>query len=128
MPRARVCIVLLNYNRYQDTIACVESLRQCRYGSFRILIVDNASTDQSEEVLRKRFPDIEIAQTGRNLGYTGGINFGVQHARQSQPAFILLLNNDTLVEPDFLDHLLEALEPKPNAAPACGTNYIEQER
>ncbi len=128
MPHPRVCIILLNYNRCQDTIACIESLRRCHDAPFQILIVDNASADQSEEILRNRFPDIVVAQTGKNLGYTGGINFGIRRARHMQPEYLLLLNNDTLVEPDFLHHLVEALQQNRGAAAAGGTIYCEHDR
>lgn len=128
MPNPRVCIILLNYNRCQDTIECLNSLKQCVYDSYHILVVDNASTDQSAEKLRREFPDLEIVSTGRNLGYTGGINFGIRHALQSQFEYILILNNDTLVTPDFLSHLAAAMEQHPNAAAAGGTIYCEHDR
>lgn len=128
MPNPRVCIILLNYNRCQDTIECLNSLKQCVYDSYHILVVDNASTDQSAEKLRREFSNLEIISTGRNLGYTGGINFGIRHALQSPFEYILILNNDTLVTPDFLNHLAAAMEEHPNAAAAGGTIYCEHER
>jgi GT2 family glycosyltransferase len=79
-------------------------------------------------MLRKKFPDIEILQTGKNLGYTGGINYGLRQVRQTAAEYIMVLNNDTLVEPDFLNRLVEALAHNPNAAAAGGTIYCEHAR
>ncbi len=124
----KVFVILLNYNRCEDTIDCIYSLRQCTYPFFHIIVVDNASTDNSEDRLKKKFPDIEIIQTGRNLGYTGGINVGVRHVLLQRPAYILILNNDTLVQPDFLNHLVDVLESNETAAAACGTIYYYPER
>jgi hypothetical protein len=128
MSVPRVSIILLNYNRGEDTIECINSLLQCAYPHFHILVVDNASTDNSVEVLKQNFSDLEILQTGQNLGYTGGINFGLRHTRQAAPEYILVLNNDTLVTVDFLNRLVEAMEQNPSAAAAGGTIFCEHER
>jgi GT2 family glycosyltransferase len=92
------------------------------------MVIDNASTDGSTDMIRKKFPDIDIFQAGKNLGYTGGINFGIRQARQTPAEYILVLNNDTLVEPDFLTRLVEAMENDGKAAAAGGTIYCEHER
>jgi len=128
MSNARVCVILLNYNRGNDTTECIDSFFHCTYPHFHILVVDNASTDDSVAVLKRRIPGLEIVQTGQNLGYTGGINFGIRCARQTSPEYILILNNDTLVTPDFLHRLIEAMEQNPAAVAAGGTIYCEHER
>jgi GT2 family glycosyltransferase len=90
-------------------------------------MVDNFSQDGSEDKLRELFPEIEITQTEKNLGYTGGVNIGIQQGMKRNAEFILLLNEDTLATPDFLERLVKAMEENPNAAAACGTIYYHPE-
>lgn len=103
-------IIILNWNGWKDTVECVESCRQLSYQHFRILLVDNGSTDGSEGILRKRFPDIEFIQTGDNLGFAGGNNVGIRYALENHADFVWLLNNDTLVQPAALSALIETAE------------------
>jgi GT2 family glycosyltransferase len=105
-----VYIVLLNWNGWKDTIECVESCRQLTYENFRILIVDNGSTDGSQAILRKRFPDIEIIQTGENLGFAGGNNVGIRHALDQGADYVWLLNNDTVVDTEALTAMVRVAE------------------
>jgi GT2 family glycosyltransferase len=116
-----VVVILLNYNRVQDTVECILSLKSCTYQNLDIIVVDNGSKDGSEETIRNKFHDIEIIQTGSNLGFCRGNNIGIQTALKRNPKYILLLNNDTLIEPDFLEPMVSAMEHNENAAAAGGT-------
>jgi hypothetical protein len=119
----RVAAVILNYNLTDYTIACVRSLREVTYPSLDILIVDNASTDEAPRRFAESLQGIPVRSTGANLGYTGGVNAGVRWALESGPDYILILNPDTEVRSDFLDHLVQGMEEHPEAAVACGTIY-----
>lgn len=103
----KVFIVVLNWNGYQDTIECINSLNAVKYPNCRIVLVDNGSTDGSEALLRERFPDIDIIQTGQNLGFTGGNNIGIRHALKNGADYIILLNNDTIVDKEFVTALVD---------------------
>ena len=105
-----VYVILLNWNGYQDTIECVESCRKLSYPNFRILIIDNGSTDNSEAILRERFPDIELIQTGANLGFAGGNNIGARYANEHGADYVWLLNNDTVVDTEALSALVHVAE------------------
>lgn len=98
----KVCIILLNWNQETDTSECVRSLLRVDYPNYKILVVDNGSVDNSPENLRKAFPHVEMLSNPRNYGFTEGNNIGIRHALLENCDFIMLLNNDTIVEPDFL--------------------------
>jgi len=101
-----VYVVILNWNGHADTVECVRSCLTITYEPVRILVVDNGSSDGSERLLRSEFPEIEVIQTGANLGFAGGNNVGIRHALDHGANYILLLNNDTLVDRDFVTPLV----------------------
>ncbi|MDA8412919.1 MAG: glycosyltransferase family 2 protein [Desulfobacteraceae bacterium] len=105
-PGPNVHIIILNWNGWQDTIECVESCLRLTYSNFHILIVDNYSTDNSYSILRKKFPDIDVLQSGDNLGFSGGNNVGIRFALARGADYIWLLNNDTTVDANALTALV----------------------
>lgn len=119
MPAPVVTVVVLNWNNAQDTIDCVESVLSCTYPGLRILLVDNGSSDGSEAVLRARFPGIPLLQTGENLGFAGGNDAGIRRALSDGAELVLLLNNDTTVDPGFVDALVTAARAHPGAGMLC---------
>lgn len=114
MEEKSVAVIVVNWNNAQDTIDCVSSLKKINYKNFKVFLVDNGSTDGSLEKLRP-FADenIEIIETGKNLGFSGGNNVAVEKALAEKFDFILLLNNDTTVNPDFLSELVRVAEGDP---------------
>ncbi len=114
MPKLpSVNIVVLNWNGLKDTIECLQSLRRIDYPAFRIVVVDNGSTDGSETCIRDQFPEHTLITNSENLGFTGGNNIGIRKSLQDGADYILLLNNDTEVAPDFLRILVETSETDP---------------
>jgi GT2 family glycosyltransferase len=103
-----VRIIVLNWNGWEHTLQCLEALDELR-GPAEILVVDNGSTDGSEQQLRSRRPDLEIIQSGANLGYAGGNNIGLRLALERGEAFAWVLNNDTRPEPSALVELLACM-------------------
>ncbi|MFH0852166.1 MAG: glycosyltransferase family 2 protein [bacterium] len=109
MPK--VFIIVLNWNGLKDTEECIESLKKIDYPDYKIVVVDNGSTDGSDEIIpKKHFQDVAFIETKSNLGFAGGNNIGIKHALDNGADYILLLNNDTTVEPDFLSKLVKAAE------------------
>lgn len=119
-----VYIILVNYNGYSDTIECVDSLRKIRYENYKIIIVDNASTDKSLNKLNDLLKDCIIIESQKNLGFAGGNNLGIKYAVKKKANYILLLNNDTLVEPNFLEEMLNSFYKDKNiGAVGCKIMY-----
>ncbi len=105
-----IFIIILNWNGWHDTLECVASCKKLSYPDFRIIIVDNGSTDGSEEKLRNSLKDTEVIQTSKNLGFAGGNNIGIKYALEHAADYIWLLNNDTVVEPETLGELVKVAE------------------
>lgn len=110
----RVAIVVLNWNNAPDTLACLQSLLLLSYPAYTVSVVDNGSTDGSVAQISGRFPQIEIVQLSTNLGYAEGNNVGVRHVLKTQPAYVCILNNDTIVDPNCLEALVNEAESGPN--------------
>ena len=111
----KVFIIILNWNGKNDTIECIESVRNINYSNFEIIIVDNGSTDDSEKTIKKAFPDVIFLQTGANLGFAEGNNVGIRHALGVGADYIFLLNNDTTIEADAISHLVDFAEKNDGA-------------
>jgi hypothetical protein len=123
-----VTAVVLNYDMTDDTVACVRSLQKATYDRLGILVVDNGSPGDAASRLRAELPGVEVRGTGRNLGYTGGINAGFRFARERPSDYLLVLNPDTEADPGFLEPLVQAMEADPRAAIAGGTVYALHDR
>lgn len=102
-----VYIIILNYNGYTDTINCVENIKNINYKNYKIVIIDNASTDESITILKNKFRDCYIIQSDINNGYAGGNNLGIKFAINNNSDYICILNNDVLVDKNFLRILIE---------------------
>ncbi len=116
-----VSIIILNWNNYKDTNECLESLGNITYPNHEIIVIDNGSVDGSGEKLKKKFPGHTFIQNKENLGFAGGNNVGIKYAVDVSPSpYILLLNNDTTVEPDFLEPLVAFAEENKRAGSLQG--------
>jgi GT2 family glycosyltransferase len=108
-----VGVVVLNWNRALDTIACLESLEALMYGNTHVIVVDNGSTNGSPATIGEAAPDTELLTARQNLGFAAGVNMGIYRALELGAEYVLLLNNDVVVAPDFLGLLQEAGHGEP---------------
>jgi len=116
MSRPLVHIITLNWNSFNDTSELIESLFKISYDNHKIIIVDNNSLQNESEKLEKNYGDrVHIIPCTENLGFAGGNNVGIKYSLEKKADYILLLNNDTTVEPDFLEILLNTFETYPQA-------------
>jgi GT2 family glycosyltransferase len=102
-----VCALTLNWNKPEETIACLHSLSQQSYPHLNLLVVDNGSNDDSVLRIQQAFPCIELVTNERNLGFAGGVNSGLRYALAQDFQFIFLINNDTVLDPACLSQLVE---------------------
>ena len=112
----KINIILLNWNGYSDTLECLESLKKINYPNYEVVVVDNNSSGDDVKIIKENFGDFvkEIIVSEGNLGFSGGNNLGIKYSLDNGSNFILLLNNDTVVEPDFLDKLVDSFNKNEN--------------
>jgi GT2 family glycosyltransferase len=124
----RLAIILVNWNSYELTNDTLQSLYQTSYQDYYIICVDNASTDESLNQLRKNHNNIIILTCDQNTGFTGGNNKGMQYAIEQGYTYTLLLNNDVAVERDFLEPLVGALDANENMGAVQPLIYFHHDR
>jgi len=114
MSSKKIYTIIVNHNEKNLLKDCLKSLRKVKIEGFkhRIILIDNGSSDNSAKYVKKKFPEVKIRIKHQNLGYSGGVNFGLQPVLKSKAKYILLLNNDTIVSPDSLQKLLDYAEKK----------------
>jgi len=107
MSQPLIYVIVLNNNHRDDTLACLASLRQNNYKNIKIILLDNLSTDDSVEAVHRQFPDVQIIQLTENLGYAGNNNVGIKAALAQDAEWILVLNDDTVLDPLCLSSLID---------------------
>lgn len=104
-----VVVILLNYNQNDYTIKCVNSLLKSNYTNFKIFLIDNGSTRENEKELVSNLPVDERLIYNRiedNIGYGKGTNYGLEKALELDPKYYLIMNNDTIIDPNAIDELV----------------------
>jgi len=104
----RIFIIIVNWNGKDDTVLCLRSLQSAGIALSNIILTDNGSTDKSAETVTGLFPEVHLVRNKENLGYAGGNNSGIKYALAMGAEAVVLLNNDTEVDPGFLPPLLAA--------------------
>jgi GT2 family glycosyltransferase len=115
-----VCIVVLNWRSFANTSKCLESLAEITYKNYRVLVVDNGSNDGSIEMLKSIYPAHTYILSGENVGFSCGCNLGIRHALSCGAQYVLLLNNDTTVEPSFLEPAVDIFSEYTNVGAVTG--------
>ena len=100
-----VSVIVLNYNAGELLLNCIESIKKSAYKNLEIIVVDNISTDKSQETCKEKYPDIRLIQNNENFGYCEGNNIGIREAKGD---YIIILNPDTIVESNWIEELISA--------------------
>src|ERR1041385_3953387 len=113
MSAPLVYVVILNWNKYHDTSECLSSLAEASYPNLKTIVVDNGSADGSGKSLAADFPDVRFIFNDQNLGFSRACNIGMRAALEDQECrYVLLLNNDALVSPGFLEKPIQIAESR----------------
>lgn len=130
MTEPYVGIVLVNYRGAEDTIECIDSLNEMEYQNFFIVVVDNHSEDGSLERLyeKKQERDFAVIERKGNRGFAAGNNAGIRYALKKGAEYVLLLNNDTLVDRACLTHLVRVHKEEKNCGISIGKICYASER
>lgn len=121
-----VAVIVVNWNGTEDTLECLAGLMQLEYPRYEIVVVDNGSRPSPRQQILDRFPSVTYLETGINLGYAGGSNTGIRHALAAGATYVLVLNNDAVVDPDALREAVLVAQSDP-AIGAVGAKIIDWE-
>lgn len=110
MNHPLVYIIVLNWNGMEHLQSCLSSLFRLNYENYRVVLVDNGSTDGSVPFVETTFPDVELIRNKRNVGFCRGNNRGMRLAIECGARYVTLLNNDTEVDPEWLTELVRVAE------------------
>lgn len=118
MNQLKISIVVLNYKGLEETLECLESLRRCNRWNYNIeiIVVENGSDDGSTEALSK-IKDIQLVANNKNLGFSGGMNSGIKYALKRNADYIIILNNDTIVDKNLIVNLAKLAQNADIVAP-----------
>lgn len=102
-----IYIILVNYGGFNDTCECLESIAKSTYRNLKVLIIDNNSPDDSGVRLKEKYPQYEYILSDENLGFAEANNIGYKYALKNGADYILLLNNDTIIDKNMIDELID---------------------
>lgn len=120
MAKKLVSVVIITRNRKKITLDCLQSVLRMNYPAFEVILVDNASNDNTVEAVKKKFPKVRIAASPINLGLNGGRNLGQKKAKGK---YILFLDSDTIVDKDLIKELVKIAETDPSIGIVCPKIY-----
>ncbi len=108
-----VCVIVLNYNGHEHLEYCLPTIAATEYHRLKIIVVDNASTDDSRNYVRHDFPEVTLLESPTNRGWSGGNNLGIVHACQLGADYIILANNDIRVDKRWVSIALQVVQQDP---------------
>ena len=111
----KIFVIILNYNGKRTLMECLRSVFDSDYPNFEVVLVDNASTDESFETAKAKYPKIHFIKNNKNVGFGAGNNIGIRFALEKMADFIFLLNNDAYLEKSVLSLLISQAQKNPHA-------------
>ncbi len=125
--RLPISIVIPNWNGEKFLEDCLESLRKIINKNFSVIIVDNGSNDNSVKLLKEKYLEVLLIENKQNLGFAAACNQGIRQAFKDGAEYILLLNNDTVIKPDFLAKMVKVIKDEKGVGiVGCKINYFSE--
>lgn len=125
MKKIKVSIVIPTWNEKGFALDCLRYVYSQSYKDFEVIMVDNGSTDNTPKEVKKRFPEVNVIQKKKNYGFAEGNNIGV---RKAKGEYVVLLNNDTIVEKDWLKELVDFMDKDKSTAIAVSKTYSRYDK
>jgi GT2 family glycosyltransferase len=113
MNQPFLVLVVLNFNRREDTLKCLSSVKQNTYNNYKVILLDNNSTDGSIQAVRSTYPEVQIIELNENRGYAGNNNVGIKAALEEGADWVFVLNEDTILDPECLSNMVITAESDP---------------
>lgn len=125
MKEPKVIVVTLNYNQSKMTLECVDTILKSNYNNFKLLIIDNGSSEVEYQYLTNNLAglSVEIEKIKKNCGYVGGVNKGLEKALEYDADYFLVMNNDTIIDREAIKYLVDAGERYNQKAIISGKVY-----
>ena len=130
VKNSKIAIIIVNWKQYQLTKLCLYSLQKIKYDNYQIILIDNESNPKELKKIKNQFDKIITFPNQKNLGFTGANNVGIEYAIKNDFEYVMLINNDTEVEKNFINPLIEVLEKNQNfgAAQPLILNYYNRDK
>ena len=130
VKNSKIAIIIVNWKQYQLTKLCLYSLQKIKYDNYQIILIDNESNPKELKKIKNQFDKIITFPNQKNLGFTGANNIGIEYAIKNDFEYVMLINNDTEVEKNFINPLIEVLEKNQNfgAAQPLILNYYNRNK
>ncbi len=120
----KVFILVLTWNYIDLTLDCLQSLQKLNYPNYKIVMIDNASSDATVETVHKQCPEVIVLTNSENLGYSRGNNVGIRYAYKNGADYFLIMNNDTIIDPNALTELVKVAERSDDIGFVTGKSYF----
>ncbi len=109
LQEPKVSIIIINWNQKEHTKECLNSLKKINYSNYEIILVDNASKDDSAKFFKNNYPYVRVIENKKNLGFAEGNNIGIREALKNNADYIFILNNDTIVDKEVIKELIKTI-------------------
>jgi GT2 family glycosyltransferase len=107
--KARVAVIIINYNHHEITCSCIDSILSSEYDDFDLHVVDNGSVGSDYEILKQKYQErIVLHKIEKNTGYVGGVNYGLQKCVAKDYSYYLIMNNDTIIDSRAIRYLVQS--------------------
>lgn len=126
MERNKVVVITLNYNQNEFTFKCIDSILKSNYKNFEVLVLDNGSEEDNQRNLISGLPintKLICKTLNENRGYVGGINYALEQAVKLDPDYVLIMNNDTIIDPNAMNEFVKTCQQFDNKAIVTGKVY-----